>query len=190
MITTKRKTHNECNVLESPSPPGSVEKRSSTNPVPGARKFGECYSRGEDMVLDSAIFRCVASGTLLNISEPPFTVLKNWWLSGKEPACRGRRRRFHPWVRTFPRRRKRHPTPVFLPGKSHGQGSLAGCSPRGHKESDTTERRNSNRTGRSSCVLGWLQRTREASSSSSSASPGSTRDLSSWTRDRTCTPGI
>ena len=32
------------------------------------------------------------------------------------------------------------PTPVFLPGESHGQRSLAGYSPRGHKESDTTER--------------------------------------------------
>ena len=31
------------------------------------------------------------------------------------------------------------PTPVFLPGKSHGQKSLAGYSPWGHKESDTTE---------------------------------------------------
>ena len=31
------------------------------------------------------------------------------------------------------------PTPVFLPGESHGQRSLVGCSPRGHKESDTTE---------------------------------------------------
>ena len=30
-------------------------------------------------------------------------------------------------------------TPVFLPGKSHGQRSLAGYRPRGHKESDTTE---------------------------------------------------
>ena len=31
------------------------------------------------------------------------------------------------------------PTPVFLPGKSHGQRSLVGYSPRGHQESDTTE---------------------------------------------------
>ena len=31
------------------------------------------------------------------------------------------------------------PTPVFLPGKSHGQRSLVGYSPWGHKESDTTE---------------------------------------------------
>ena len=31
------------------------------------------------------------------------------------------------------------PIPVLLPGKSHGRRSLVGCSPRGHKESDTTE---------------------------------------------------
>ena len=36
-------------------------------------------------------------------------------------------------------RREWHPTPVFLPGESHGQRSLAGYSPWGHKESDTTE---------------------------------------------------
>ena len=32
------------------------------------------------------------------------------------------------------------PTPIFLPGKSHGQRSLVGCSPWGCKESDMTER--------------------------------------------------
>ena len=31
------------------------------------------------------------------------------------------------------------PTPVFLPGESHGQRSLGGYRPRGRKESDTTE---------------------------------------------------
>ena len=49
------------------------------------------------------------------------------------PVCR--RREFSPWVR----KRKWHPTPVFLPRKSHGQRSLASYSPRGRKESDTTE---------------------------------------------------
>ena len=38
------------------------------------------------------------------------------------------------------RRRQWHPTPVLLPGKSHGWRSLEGCSPRGHWGSDTTER--------------------------------------------------
>ena len=36
-------------------------------------------------------------------------------------------------------RRQWHPTPVLLPGKSQGWRSLVGCSPRGSKESDTTE---------------------------------------------------
>ena len=38
------------------------------------------------------------------------------------------------------RRRQWHPTPVHLPGKSHGRRSLVGCSPWGCWESDTTER--------------------------------------------------
>ena len=37
-------------------------------------------------------------------------------------------------------RRWWHPTPVLLPGKTHGQRILVGCSPWGRKESDTTER--------------------------------------------------
>ena len=39
----------------------------------------------------------------------------------------------------YPWRKKWQPTPMFLPGESHGQRSLAGYSPQGHKESDTTE---------------------------------------------------
>ena len=37
------------------------------------------------------------------------------------------------------RRRQWHPTPVLLPGKSHGWRSLVGCSPWGRYKSDTTE---------------------------------------------------
>ena len=39
----------------------------------------------------------------------------------------------------IPWRRKCQPPPVFLPGESHGQRSLVGYSPWGHKELDTTE---------------------------------------------------
>ena len=39
-----------------------------------------------------------------------------------------------------PRRRQWRPPPVLLPGKSHGQRSLVGCSPWGREELDTTER--------------------------------------------------
>ena len=52
--------------------------------------------------------------------------------SGKEPTWKGRRYRrrgFDPWVETTPWRRKWQPTPVFLPGESHGQRKLAGYSP-------------------------------------------------------------
>ena len=52
---------------------------------------------------------------------------------------KGRRLRFDPWVGKIPWRRKWQPTPVFLLGKFHGQRSLAGYSPWGCKESDTTE---------------------------------------------------
>ena len=64
------------------------------------------------------------------------------WLSGKESACQCRKRRRHeinPWVGKIPWRRKWQPTPVLLPGKSHGRRSLVGYSPRGRKESETTE---------------------------------------------------
>ena len=46
---------------------------------------------------------------------------------------------FDPWVGKIPWRRKWQPTAVSLPGKSHGQRSLVGCSPRGLKELGTTE---------------------------------------------------
>ena len=45
-----------------------------------------------------------------------------------------------PWVGKIPWRRKWQPTPVFMPGKSHGPRNLVGYSPWGHKESDMTER--------------------------------------------------
>ena len=50
-----------------------------------------------------------------------------------------RRHRFDPWVRKIPWRRAWQPTPIVLPGESHGQRSLVGYSPWGHKESDTSE---------------------------------------------------
>ena len=59
---------------------------------------------------------------------------------GKSICLQCRRSGFNPWVGKIPWRRKWQPTPVFLPEKSHGQRSLAGYSPWGLKESDTTER--------------------------------------------------
>ena len=62
--------------------------------------------------------------------------------SGEEPTCqcrRHKRRKFNPWVGKIPRRRAWKPTPVSLPGESHGQRSLVGYSPLDHKGSDMTE---------------------------------------------------
>ena len=58
------------------------------------------------------------------------------WLSDNLQC---RKHRFDPWARKI-WRRKWQPTPVFLPGKWHGQRSLVGYSLWGCKESDTTER--------------------------------------------------
>ena len=51
-----------------------------------------------------------------------------------------RETRLDSWVGKIPWRRKWQSTPALLPGKSHGQRSLIGYSPWGHKESDRTER--------------------------------------------------
>ena len=51
--------------------------------------------------------------------------------SDKEPACQCRRHKrsgFNPWVGKILKKRSRQPTPVLLPGESHGQRSLAGYS--------------------------------------------------------------
>ena len=55
------------------------------------------------------------------------------WLNGKEYICQCRRPRFDPWVGKIPWISKWQPIPVFLPGKSHGQRSLGGYSPRGRE---------------------------------------------------------
>ena len=56
---------------------------------------------------------------------------------GQEYAYEGRRCMFDPWVGKIAWRRKWQPILLFLPGKPHGQRSLAGYSPWGRKESDT-----------------------------------------------------
>ena len=61
---------------------------------------------------------------------------------GKEPTCqcrRNKRHRFDPWVRKIPWRKVWQPTPVFLSGEWHGERSLTGYGPWGHKVWDMTE---------------------------------------------------
>ena len=63
-------------------------------------------------------------------------------VSGKERACqcrRHKRRWFNLWFGKIPLRSAWQPTPVFLPGESHGQRKLVGYILQGHEEWDTTE---------------------------------------------------
>ena len=56
------------------------------------------------------------------------------------------------WVGKIPCRRAWQPTPASLPGQFHGQRSLAGYSPWGHKESDTTEQLSTARGRHGTCL--------------------------------------
>ena len=62
-----------------------------------------------------------------------------WWLRWQKIHVQCRRPGFDPWVEKIPWRRPWKSSPGFLPGKSHGQRSLVGYGPWGHKESDMTE---------------------------------------------------
>ena len=70
----------------------------------------------------------------LSVPSPPTSL----GFSGGEGTCQRGRCEFSPWVGKMPWRREWQPTPVFLPGESHEQRSLAGYSPGGHKELNTT----------------------------------------------------
>ena len=74
-----------------------------------------------------AFFFLAAAWKASNLNEGLGSVVKNL------PA------NVDPWFRNIPWRMEWQPTPVFLPGKFHGQRSLVDCSPGVCKELDTTE---------------------------------------------------
>ena len=69
-----------------------------------------------------------------------------WWFSGRESAWQCRRCGLDSWVGKVPCIRKWQPTPVFLPGESHGQRNLVSYSPQGCKELDMTQWLKQNKT--------------------------------------------
>ena len=72
---------------------------------------------------------------------PGGTVIKNL------PASAGDTRDgFNTWMGKIPWSREWQPTPAFMPGKLCGRRSLAGYSPQGHEESETTEHADMNIT--------------------------------------------
>ena len=68
-----------------------------------------------------------------------------WWLRQWRICLQCKRPGFDLWVRKIPWRRAWLPTPVFLPGESHGQRSLVDCNPWGCKR-DTNEQLNTTTT--------------------------------------------
>ena len=76
---------------------------------------------------------------IVQVSYPYMTIGKTIALTRRTFVLQCRRPGFNLWVRKIPWRREWQPIPEFLPGKSQGQRNLAGYSPWGCKESDTTE---------------------------------------------------
>ena len=95
-----------------------------------------------ELVMDREAWRAAVHGVAK--SRTDWATELNWTdgLYGvfPESACKCRRPGFDPWVRKIPCRREWQSTPVFLPGESHGQRSLAGYNPWDRKEWDMTER--------------------------------------------------
>ena len=95
-------------------------------------------SHGQRSLVDYSPWDCKESDTTEWLTQkqqkdtgyfPGASVVKN--SPAMQETCR--RLGFNPWVGKIPWRRKRQPTPVFLPGKSHGQRRLVGYSPWSHK---------------------------------------------------------
>ena len=76
----------------------------------------------------------------LNITLHRFISMKERLWNINNIKSRLKIQNLHMYTRYPCWRRQWHPTPVLLPGKSHGRRSLVGYSPWGHEESDTTER--------------------------------------------------
>ena len=129
-----------------------------TGPLPDASTFPSCSLDAGLAV--SGLGGGAASGTTSSLGltflcgEKPVAQHHGWpgllsdYENGKEPACECRRhktRNFDPWVGKIPWRRTWLPTPLFLPGESHGQRSLTGYI-RGVTKSQTRLKRLSTRT--------------------------------------------
>ena len=74
---------------------------------------------------------CTYQQQLIN---PNYSLGLPWWLRSKKPTCQYRRCGFDLRVGKIPWRRKWQPTPLFMPGTSHGQRKLVGYSPWGFEE--------------------------------------------------------
>ena len=131
----------------------------------GRGLIGMCGDKGSP--IDRTQATASLEGALLLYICPFYTVALglNFHFNNRLPSgsvvknrLQCRRCRFYPWVGVIPWRRKWQPTPVFLPGKSHGQRSPVGSSPRGCTESDSTERLHTTTAMTSADLNHWFPR--------------------------------
>ncbi|CAI9180468.1 unnamed protein product [Rangifer tarandus platyrhynchus] len=101
--------------------------------IEGRRRRGRQRTRWLDGITDSMDVEMVYTWTGDWIKVCPFAFLKGNFVVNLNISLL-----LH--VRSIGRRRQWYPTPVLLPGKSHGWRSLVGCSPWGREELDMTER--------------------------------------------------
>ena len=106
------------------------------------KRFQSCRASSHDVTLTFPLLCLCSQVAPSTRNAPPFARPRSFpsGSEGKASACNEGRPGFNPWVRKILWRRKWQPTPVPLPGKSHGWRSLVGYSPWGRKESDTTGR--------------------------------------------------
>ena len=111
----------------------------NVNPSPSLGSGNSCYPHFTDVATGDHKVPWKEQQSWILSPHSPGPIFRRW-LSGKELACHCRRSKFDPWVGKISWRRAWQPTPVFLPGESHGQRSLVGYSPWGGKELDMAER--------------------------------------------------
>ena len=108
--------------------------------LPSVRHYVRCWESQPSSRLHSFMVCILYTHTHIHYIYISIVIYRKGGSAGKESALQCRRSGFNPWVGKIPWRREWLPTPVFLPGEFNGQRTLAGCSPWGHKELDTTER--------------------------------------------------
>ena len=103
------------------------------------QKGGSDIDRQIDMCGCQSFQSCPTLCNPMECNPPGSLVYGIFQQIDKDTGIHRKRYKFHSWVGKIPWRRKWQPTLVFLPGKAHGQRSLAVCSLWGCKELDTTE---------------------------------------------------
>ena len=127
--------------------PGSIQGFASSQVTLGHGWVG--HVRTSSLLQDRAALWCnfraprkIRAEATFHESLPEITPVlgfPNKWIKNPLANAGDLRHGFDPWVGKIPWRRIGQPTPVFLPGQSQGQRSLAGFRPLGRKEAGETE---------------------------------------------------